>query len=40
MTGPSPLPHRPRLFMPCECRDLIDRGALVAISSYRERLAM
>ena len=33
MTGPSPLPHRPRLFMPCECRDLIDRGALVAISS-------
>ena len=33
MTGPSPLPHRPRLFMPSDCRDLIDRGALVAISS-------
>ena len=33
MTGPSPLRHRPGLFMPGECRHLIDRGALVAISS-------
>ena len=32
MTGPSPLRHRPALFMPRECRHLIERGALVCVN--------
>ena len=35
MTGPSPLRHRPGLFMPRECRHLIERGALGERSGER-----
>ena len=33
MSRALPLRHRPDIAVPCECRDMIEHGALVAISS-------
>ena len=40
MSGPSPYSRRPDITVLAECREMIARDALVAISTYRERLAM
>ena len=40
MSGGALLRRRPDLYLPAECRQLIARGALVALNHYRERLAM
>ncbi len=40
MTATARLPSRPDVVMPPWCRDMIHRGALVAVSHYGESLAM
>ena len=41
MSGTTPRRRRPAdIHIPSECRDMIRRGALVALNSYVERLAM